>query len=50
MANDYYCDDSDEQQARQNEEQEYQEWLYEIATINEINKELNYESNISSFS
>jgi hypothetical protein len=32
------------------QEQEYQEWLYEMATIDEINKELNRERNIQSTS
>jgi hypothetical protein len=50
MANDAYIDDSYIQQQMELEEQEYQLWLYEMEVINEVNKELNYERNIPSFS
>ena len=39
-----------EEEAERLNEQEYQLWLYEIVVIHEINKELNYERNITSFS
>lgn len=50
MANDFYCDDSYLQAQQEQDEQEYQLWLYEMAAINEINKELNCEKYIPSFS
>ena len=42
-------DDIQYQQTVELQEQE-QIWLYEMATINEINKELKYETDRSSFS
>jgi hypothetical protein len=38
------------QQQELEEEAQYQEWLYEMAVIDEINKELNCERNIPSIS
>ena len=49
MANDYYIPDFGDDQQQALEQQEYEFWLYEIE-IEEINKELNCEKYIPSFS
>lgn len=43
-------DDSYLQAQQEQDEQEYQLWLYEMEAIDEINKELNCEKHIPSFS
>lgn len=50
MTDEPYSDDSYLQAQQEQDEMEYKIWLYEIAAIDEINKELNCEKYITSFS
>ncbi len=50
MSNDAFIPDFGDDQQEDLEQQEYQLWLYEMAVIDEINKELNCEKYIPSFS